>query len=66
MDFAPYDRRRYRTVGVPEGYAGWVETYENTVSDEMDLRLLERLDCVEWSVIHKAVEPAAPGAPVRG
>jgi SAM-dependent methyltransferase len=58
MDFAPYDRRRYRTVGVPEGYAGWVETYENTVSDEMDLRLLERLDCVEWSVIHKAVDLA--------
>ena len=43
MDHAIYDKRRYPIVEVREGYAEWVRTYEQTVQDEMDLRLLERL-----------------------
>ena len=35
-------------VDVREGYADWVRTYEETVPDEMDLRLLERLTTVDW------------------
>jgi SAM-dependent methyltransferase len=48
MDHVVYDRRRYPIVGVREGYAEWSRTYEATVHDEMDLRLLERLRAVDW------------------
>lgn len=49
MDHARYDKRRYPIVGVREGYAEWSRTYEQTVHDEMDLRLLERLRTVDWA-----------------
>jgi ubiquinone/menaquinone biosynthesis C-methylase UbiE len=48
MDHALYDKRRYPVVDVREGYGAWVQTYEQTVQDEMDLRLLERLTTVDW------------------
>ena len=49
MDHALYDKRRYPIVGVREGYGAWVRTYEQTVEDEMDVRLLDRLQTVDWS-----------------
>jgi SAM-dependent methyltransferase len=49
MDHALYDKRRYPIVDVREGYGAWVRTYEQTVQDEMDLRLLERLTAVDWA-----------------
>lgn len=49
MDHARYDKRNYPIVGVQEGYGDWVRTYEQTVLDEMDLRLLERLETVNWA-----------------
>lgn len=49
MDHSIYDKRRYPIVDVREGYGEWVHTYEQTVQDEMDLRLLERLRAVDWS-----------------
>jgi len=49
MDHTLYDKRRYPIVGVREGYAAWSRTYEQTVHDEMDIRLLERLRAVDWS-----------------
>ena len=49
MDHIIYDRRRYPIVGVRQGYAEWSRTYEATVHDEMDVRLLERLRAVDWS-----------------
>lgn len=48
MDIARYDVRNYRTVSVLEGYGAWVATYEDTVLDIMDLRLLDRLNSVAW------------------
>src|SRR4029453_15749187 len=36
-------------VGVREGYGEWVRTYEQTVQDEMDLRLLERVRTLDWT-----------------
>jgi len=48
-DFAPFDRRGYRTVDVRSGYGEWVDTYEQTVEDAMDLELLERLRQVDWA-----------------
>jgi SAM-dependent methyltransferase len=48
-DFAPFDTRGYRTVDVRSGYAEWVETYEQTVEDAMDIELLEGLEHVTWA-----------------
>jgi SAM-dependent methyltransferase len=50
LDHSIFDKRRYPIVEVPEGYGAWVRTYEQTVQDEMDLRLLDRLQTVDWSV----------------
>ena len=49
MDHSIYDKRRYPIVDVREGYGAWVHTYEQTVQDEMDLRLLDRLQTVDWA-----------------
>lgn len=49
MDHSIYDQRRYPIVEVREGYGEWAATYEQSVHDEMDLRLLERLKSVDWS-----------------
>jgi SAM-dependent methyltransferase len=48
-DFAAFDARGYRTVDVRSGYAEWVDTYEQTVEDAMDVELLEELENVSWS-----------------
>jgi len=49
MDHSIYDKRRYPIVDVREGYGEWVRTYEQTVQDEMDLHLLDRLQTVDWA-----------------
>jgi len=48
-EFAPFDTRGYRTVDVRSGYGEWVDSYEDTVQDAMDIELLERLESVDWS-----------------
>src|SRR5215207_10752438 len=58
MDHAIFDKRKYPVVGVREGYAEWVRTYEQTVQDEMDLRLLERLQTVDWSAARTVLDLA--------
>jgi SAM-dependent methyltransferase len=55
-DFAAFDRRHYRTVGVLEGYAAWAPTYEATVEDAMDLALLSRLWTIEWPAITRVAD----------
>lgn len=42
-DFAQFDTRRYRTVGIAAGYDGWSATYEESVLDAMDIALLDGL-----------------------
>lgn len=56
LDFSQFDRRRYRTLPVRDGYREWLPTYEDTVEDEMDLALLEVLDSVPWDGIGRAVD----------
>jgi SAM-dependent methyltransferase len=58
VDFAPFDTRNYPTLPVREGYEAWAETYEATVLDLMDLRLLERLRSVEWGTVRRALDLA--------
>ena len=49
MDHSRYDKRHYPVVDVQQGYGEWVRTYEDVVQDEMDLRLFERLQTVNWA-----------------
>ncbi|MFQ5562502.1 MAG: class I SAM-dependent DNA methyltransferase [Parvularculaceae bacterium] len=58
MDFKPFDARNYPTLGVREGYAAWSSTYESTVLDEMDIRLLERIETVDWAAPARALDLA--------
>jgi SAM-dependent methyltransferase len=55
LEFSRFDRRRYPTVPVREGYRAWLPSYEATVEDEMDLVLLQALDSIPWpDVTHAA------------
>lgn len=48
----------YATLSVEEGYAEWAQTYDHTVCDEMDLRMLERIEAVQWSHMDRAIDLA--------
>lgn len=56
MDFRPFDTRGYPTLPVAEGYGEWAASYENTVVDLLDLRLLERLEATEWRSVRRAAD----------
>jgi SAM-dependent methyltransferase len=58
MDFSPFDRRRYPTLPVRDGYREWARTYEKVVEDEMDLRLLARIESVEWAKAGRVLDLA--------
>ncbi len=58
MDFSHFDTRRYPTVSVEEGYGEWAATYEDTVIDAMDLRLLARIQSVPWNQLQTAADLA--------
>jgi SAM-dependent methyltransferase len=58
MDFSSFDTRHYPTVPVKEGYSEWASTYEDTVLDAMDLRLLTRIKTVPWARIRQAADLA--------
>jgi SAM-dependent methyltransferase len=57
VDFARFDARHYPTLGVQDGYAAWAPTYEATVLDLMDLRLLARLG-VDWAAAGRVLDLA--------
>lgn len=56
MQFTRFDTRGYRTVDVRSGYAGWVDSYEDTVADAMDIALLDDLSSVDWNAVRRAVD----------
>jgi SAM-dependent methyltransferase len=58
MDFSPFDLRHYPTLGVRDGYREWAETYEEVVQDEMDLRLLSRVETVDWARARRVLDLA--------
>jgi len=58
MDFSPFDRRRYPTLPVRDGYREWATTYEDVVQDEMDLRLLARIETVDWARAERVLDLA--------
>jgi SAM-dependent methyltransferase len=54
--FEDFDARRYPTVDVRRGYGAWVDTYESTVQDAMDVALLEALTGVPWPELGRAAD----------
>jgi SAM-dependent methyltransferase len=58
MDFTPFDTRRYPTLPTRQGYAEWAETYDESVLDLMDLRLLEQIESVPWPRLRRAADLA--------
>ncbi len=56
LDFSQFDRRRYRTLSVREGYREWLPLYEATVEDEMDRALLDTLESPRWSTVERAAD----------
>jgi SAM-dependent methyltransferase len=56
VDFASFDTRGYRTLGVREGYGGWAATYEASVPEELDLVLLDALSEVAWGELGHAAD----------
>ncbi|MGH7573090.1 MAG: class I SAM-dependent DNA methyltransferase, partial [Gemmatimonadota bacterium] len=58
IDHTIYDKRKYPIVDVRAGYGEWVRTYEKTVHDEMDLRLLDRLEAVDWAAAREVLDLA--------
>jgi predicted TPR repeat methyltransferase len=58
MEFSAFDTRNYPTLHAQEGYAEWAASYEDTVLDLMDLRLLARLRTVEWQNAKRVVDLA--------
>jgi SAM-dependent methyltransferase len=58
MEFSSFDKRHYPTLPVRQGYGEWAETYEDTVLDLMDLRLLERLTTVDWARVPRGLDLA--------
>jgi SAM-dependent methyltransferase len=66
VEHSLYDKRRYPIVGVREGYAEWSRTYEQTVHDEMDIRLLERLRTVDWPRAQRVLDLACGTGRIGG
>jgi SAM-dependent methyltransferase len=56
LEFSQFDRRRYPTLSVREGYREWLPSYETTVQDEMDLVLLAALASVPWRAVRRAAD----------
>jgi SAM-dependent methyltransferase len=56
MKFETFDTRHYPTLDVRDGYGEWARTYDDTVLDVMDLRLLARLSSVDWPTVSRAVD----------
>ena len=58
MDFTHFDTRKYPTLPVQQGYGEWAPTYEETVLDAMDLRLLARIRTVPWDHLQEVADLA--------
>ena len=56
IEFDQFDTRKYPMLPTREGYREWESTYEQTVLDEMDLDLLDRLTTVPWREVRQAID----------
>jgi len=58
MQYSSFDIRKYPVLPVKEGYKEWAGTYEQTVQDEMDIKLLSRIKSIGWPKIERALDLA--------
>lgn len=58
MNHSIFDKRNYPVVDVQQGYGEWSQTYEQDVLDEMDLRLFDRVQAVDWTAQHHILDLA--------
>jgi len=58
MDFKDFDRRNYPRVTPRTGYGEWAATYEQTVPDQLDLRILDSLRSVDWRAVRQCLDLA--------
>ena len=56
MDFKIFDRRNYRTVSARAGYSEWAAAYEDAVPNLLDVRPLEGLRTVNWSLARECLD----------
>jgi len=54
--FSSFDTRGYRTVPALEGYRIWSPSYEDTIKEDMDLWLLDRIGTVRWEEAERAAD----------
>ena len=55
-DFSSFDDRQYRTLSARDGYALWAASYEQTIKDDMDRGVLERIATVAWTDVQRAAD----------
>jgi SAM-dependent methyltransferase len=58
MDISHFDERHYPILDVEEGYREWVQTYDTTVLDLMDLRVLAQLHTLSWKHLPQVADLA--------
>jgi ubiquinone/menaquinone biosynthesis C-methylase UbiE len=58
MDFNNFDRRNYPTVPARTGYGEWASTYEESVPNQLDIRVLESLKALDWSAAKECLDLA--------
>lgn len=58
MDFKKFDQRNYPTVSAKTGYGEWADTYEKSVPDQLDLKILERVKSVNWQSTRECLDMA--------
>jgi len=56
MEYSGFDRTNYPVLSVKEGYSQWATTYEETVQEEMDIRLLSKINSISWSKLNHALD----------
>lgn len=56
MDFSLHDTRRYQTVSAAAGYDEWSEFYDATVSERLDLPLLDKSPSLRRRTFHDALD----------
>ncbi len=56
MEYSSFDILNYPILPVREGYKAWANTYEQSVQDEMDLKLLSKIKTINWTKINRALD----------
>jgi len=58
MEFKSFEIQKHLTLSARNGYREWSQSYEDSVEDTMDIRLLERIKSIAWKQIDSAIDLA--------